>query len=96
MKKLVYESLFEVYDAQGNWSSNFAGTDKMPPEEFEQLIQDLVDQDLPVEDAVPELKAIFDEYPYMHEELGEVEGRDLYKKGIDIFIQKYAEHFNLA
>ena len=93
MKKLVHESLFELYDAEGSWSSNFPGTDKMPAEEFEAMVQDIVDQNLGVEEASRQLKAIFEEYPYMHEELGEMEGRDLYKKGIDIFIDRYQDDF---
>jgi len=44
-------------------------------------------------DAVRELKIFFDENPYMHEELGEIEGRDYYKDAVDRFIEGFKEKF---
>jgi hypothetical protein len=101
MKKLVHESLFELY-GQG-WQSS--STDDvtmqskptpsgwMDPAEFENWVQDLVDQDLGIAEATKQLKAFFAENEYMHGELGEVEGADLYKSGIDIFINRYEDQF---
>lgn len=39
------------------------------------------------------LKMMLEIHPYVHEELGEVEGRDKYKEGVDIFIEKYKDIF---
>jgi len=39
------------------------------------------------------LKLMFEVHPDLHEELGEVEGRDKYKKGVDTFIEKYKDIF---
>lgn len=43
--------------------------------------------------ATRALKLMFEVHPYLHEELGEVEGRDKYKEGVDIFIEKYKDIF---
>lgn len=39
------------------------------------------------------LKLMFEVHPDLHEELGEVEGRDKYKKGVEAFIAKYKNIF---
>lgn len=39
------------------------------------------------------LKLMFEVHPDLHEELGEVEGRDKYKEGVDLFIEKYKDIF---
>lgn len=43
--------------------------------------------------ATKGVKMMLDIHPYIHEELGEVEGRDKYKEGIDLFIEKYKDIF---
>jgi len=39
------------------------------------------------------LKLMTEVHPVIHEELGEVEGRDKFKEGVDLFIEKYKDIF---
>lgn len=43
--------------------------------------------------ATRAFKMIFDVHPYMHKELGEIDGKDKYKEGADIFVEKYEHIF---
>jgi hypothetical protein len=65
---------------------------ELDPQEFTNFAKYLVRLDNPSL-ATRGLKMMFDIHPYMHEELGEVTGRDKYKEGVDIFIEKYKDIF---
>lgn len=65
---------------------------ELDPKEFTNFAKYLVRLDNPSL-ATRGLKMMFDVHKYMHEELGEVEGRDKYKEGVDIFIEKYKDIF---
>jgi len=65
---------------------------ELPPSQFNNFAKYLVRLDSPSL-ATRALKMMFDVHPYMHEELGEVEGRDKYKQGVDEFIAKYKDIF---
>jgi len=43
--------------------------------------------------ATNSFKMIFNVHPYMHKELGEIDGKDKYLKGYQIFVDKYGELF---
>jgi len=62
------------------------------PEEFNNFVKYLIRLDNGSL-ATRALKMIIDIHPYIHEELGEVEGRDKYKEGVDKFIEKYKDIF---
>ena len=60
----------------------------MSAEEFENFIQELIDLD-DFTKASKRLKALFDANPDMNMETGDIAGRDLYKKGLDMFREYY-------
>jgi MoxR-like ATPase len=62
------------------------------PEEFNNFVKYLIRLDNGSL-ATRALKMMIDIHPYIHEELGEVEGRDKYKEGVDKFIEKYKDIF---
>lgn len=62
------------------------------PEEFNNFVTYLIRLDNGSL-ATRGLKMMIDIHPYIHEELGEVEGRDKYKLGVDKFIEKYKDIF---
>jgi MoxR-like ATPase len=62
------------------------------PEEFNNFVTYLIRLDNGSL-ATRGLKMMIDIHPYIHEELGEVEGRDKYKEGVDRFIEKYKDIF---
>lgn len=64
----------------------------LTPKEFENYVEYLIRLDN-ASLATRGLKMMIEIHPYIHEELGEVEGRDKFKKGIDAFIAKYKEIF---
>ena len=64
----------------------------LTPKEFENYVEYLIRLDNPSL-ATRGLKMMIEIHPYIHEELGEVEGRDKFKKGIDAFIAKYRDIF---
>jgi len=45
------------------------------------------------QDAVRELRLFFDENPYMHGELGELEGHNYYEDALNRFIEAFKEKF---
>ncbi|HPI81645.1 MAG TPA: hypothetical protein PK122_00230 [Candidatus Paceibacterota bacterium] len=45
------------------------------------------------QDAARELRLFFDENPYMHGELGEVEGHNYYEDALNRFIEAFKEKF---
>jgi len=65
---------------------------ELPPKEMENFCKYLVKLDN-ASLATNALKMLFNYHKYMHDELGEVDGRDKYKAGIDIFIAKYKDIF---
>ena len=65
---------------------------ELPPAEFDNFVKYLIRLDHPSL-ATRAVKMMIDIHPDIHEELGEVEGRDKYKKGIDAFIEKYKDIF---
>ena len=68
---------------------------ELPPKQFENFTTYLVRLDMPSL-ATAGIKRMFDVHPIMHEELGElgeVGKKDKYKKGVDIFIDKYKNIF---
>jgi hypothetical protein len=86
MKKLVSESLDESL-GQRRIYENSAG-EQISPDEFISFVGELIAMD-DKEKAIIELKKLFAANPYMHEELGEVRGRNKYKKGMDMFAKYY-------
>lgn len=76
--KLLKESLNEF----------IAQSRRMTPETFGKIVDDLIAQgDLDV--AIETIKRIFEENPEMHDELGEVPGRDLYLEPYSRFEEWY-------
>ena len=68
---------------------------EITPQEFENFCTYLVRLDMPSL-ATAGIKRMFNVHPYMNEELGEVGEpgeKDKYKKGVDIFIDKYKSIF---
>ena len=65
---------------------------ELPPKEFDNFVTYLIRLDHPSL-ATRAVKMMIDIHPDIHEELGEVEGRDKYKKGIEAFIEKYKDIF---
>jgi hypothetical protein len=65
---------------------------ELDPKEFSNFAKYLVRLDNPSL-ATRGIKMMFDVHKYMHEELGEVAGRDKFKEGVDIFIEKYKDIF---
>jgi hypothetical protein len=64
----------------------------LDPKEFTNFCKYLVKLDN-ASLATRALKLMFEVHPDLHEELGEVDGRDKYKEGVDIFIEKYRDIF---
>jgi hypothetical protein len=62
------------------------------PEEFDNFVTYLIRLDNGSL-ATRAIKMMIDLHPYIHDELGEVEGRDKYQKGVDRFIEKYKDIF---
>lgn len=65
---------------------------ELTPEEFTNFNKYLVRLDNPSL-ATRGLKLMVDYHPVIHEELGEIEGKDKFKEGVDTFIAKYKEIF---
>jgi hypothetical protein len=65
---------------------------ELDPQEFSNFAKYLIRLDNPSL-ATRGIKMMFDIHKYMHEELGEVDGREKYKEGVDIFIEKYKDIF---
>lgn len=65
---------------------------QLPPEEFNNFCKYLVRLDN-ASLATRAIKMMFSVHPYMNEELGDIEGRDKYKEGVDLFIDKYKDIF---
>ena len=65
---------------------------EITPEEFNNFVAYLIRLDNGSL-ATRALKMMIDIHPYIHEELGEVEGRNKYQKGVDDFIVKYKDIF---
>ena len=70
-KSLVSESVDSFIN-----ESNRSGW--VSPEDAAQMYIEAIESAGPVEEAMDNIRAVFDEHPYMHEELGEVDGRDYY------------------
>lgn len=93
MKKLVDESLNEFYgDNYVSTASNDVTREipegYMPPEEFGAFIDTLLDLDR--DEAIKKLQDFMTgDNQYIHTELGEIEGKDLYKAEINKFIEKF-------
>lgn len=69
------------------------GDDWIDPEEAENLFIDAVENGETPEDVKEMIQEIFEEHPYMHEELGEMTGRDYYKGAIDNFVKAFNDKF---
>ena len=65
---------------------------ELTPEEFENFAKYLVRLDNGSL-ATRAFKMMFEVHPYLHDELGDVPEHDKYKKGADIFIEKYKDLF---
>jgi MoxR-like ATPase len=65
---------------------------ELTPEEFGNFVKYLIRLSNPSL-AVKGLKMMLDVHPYIHNELGELEGKDKYKQGIDEFIKVYKDIF---
>lgn len=63
--------------------------ERVSPEEFTAFVQGLIDSNMSAAQASYELKSFMDANPYMHEEIGEIEGRDMYKEGVDLFMDHF-------
>lgn len=63
------------------------------PAEAERLFADAVENSETPEEVKEVIHEIFEEHPYMHEELGEVLGKDYYKGAIDNFIKVFNDKF---
>lgn len=69
------------------------GDDWMDPAEFRSLIEEIINTTEDAQEASVKLKEIFEENLYMHEELGEIEGKDYYADEIQLFIDHYKDQF---
>lgn len=65
--------------------------EQIPVEEFDAFVDTLLD--LPFEEAVEQLKTFINEHPYIHEELGELEGRDKYVGPYEKFVDNFRDEF---
>jgi len=65
---------------------------QLTPDEFNNYIKYLIRLDNASIASVG-IKMIFDLHPYMHEEIGETEGHDKYKEGVDMWEDKYGDRF---
>lgn len=84
MMKII-ENIKEKRSRKVNEAVSGAPTAK----EFEDFIQSLIELD-DLEEAKVQLLDMFNQYPEMHAETGDIEGKDKYKKGLDMFRQYYS------
>ena len=61
--------------------------EQISAEDFDKFVDTLLN--LPREEAFSKLKTFMDEHPYTHEELGELPGRNKYKKSFDKFAKNF-------
>lgn len=65
---------------------------ELTPDEFSKYVAYLIRLNNPSL-ATRGLKLMLEIHPYIHDELGEVAGKDKYKAGVDAFIEKYKDIF---
>jgi len=69
------------------------GDDWISPEELKASLDEIIASTDDFMEAKTMVHELLDKYPYVHEELGEIEGRDYYEDVINDFIANYGDQF---